>query len=56
MKTIQKPKENEYPAYSRIYMDLLEDDWAGFTTFKTKPHQYKKVYLQPAGRTTPLPV
>ena len=25
-KTIQKPKEAEYPAYSHIYMDLLEDD------------------------------
>ena len=26
MKLIQKPKENEYPAYSHIYVDLLEDD------------------------------
>ncbi|MDC8002907.1 DinB family protein [Aureisphaera galaxeae] len=26
MRTIQKPKVGEYPAYSSIYMDLLEDD------------------------------
>ena len=25
-KTIQKPKPDEYPAYSHIYMDLLADD------------------------------
>jgi uncharacterized damage-inducible protein DinB len=26
LRTIQKPKEGEYPAYSNIYMDLLKDD------------------------------
>lgn len=26
LRTIQKPKEGEYPAYSNIYMDLLRDD------------------------------
>ena len=26
MRTIHKPKAEEYPAYSHVYMDLLEDD------------------------------
>lgn len=41
MKTIQKPAPGEYPAYSHIYMDLLEDDgrvlehlWANFLAIK----------------------
>ena len=41
IKIIQKPKEAEYPAYSHIYMDLLEDDalilqhlWQNFIDIK----------------------
>ena len=41
MRTIEKPRPQEYPAYSHIYMDLLEDDgkildhlWKNFLTIK----------------------
>lgn len=41
MRKIQKPKSTEFPAYSNIYMDLLEDDgeilehlWVNFITMK----------------------
>ncbi len=41
MRTIQKPVAGEYPEYSKIYMDLLEDDgkvldvlWANFLKIK----------------------
>ena len=41
MRKINKPVEGEYPAYSKIYLDLLEDDgkvlehlWSNFLTIK----------------------
>ncbi|UJH69134.1 DinB family protein [Allomuricauda sp. SCSIO 65647] len=45
MRTIQKPLLGEYPEYSKIYMDLLEDDgkvlehlWANFLKIREYVH------------------
>ncbi len=45
MRAIQKPSPREYPEYSKIYMDLLQDDgkvlehlWNNFLTIKAFVH------------------
>ena len=48
MRQIQKPKPNEYPEYSNIYMDLLNDDGEILEHFKQNLKEIKAfVYRLP---------
>ena len=49
MRRIEKPKSNEFPAYSHIYMDLLQDDGNILMHLKKNFIRLKKfIYSLPA--------